>query len=274
MHSRPHKLLTEFTGTFLIVLVSVGAICLEQFLRSGTPAVASGVASGAAAQKQSFAYIALYALIYATVYGVVFGWLAAGVSRLSRPSRAVPAKADSGHYHGHFNPAVTVAFWGSRRLATFDLIVYCAAQLAGASAAAFLLRSIVAERVWRPAALGTPILREGLTRAPAMLMEGVAAFFLVLVLFAIALRPAITRLQAAAVVGLTVAACTIFSAPLTGSAFNPARAFGPALAAHRWINHGVYWIGPLAGAVLAAWIYDAVAFKRALRTAPASPIGQ
>lgn len=39
-------------------------------------------------------------------------------------------------------------------------------------------------------------------------------------------------------------------------ALNPARAFGPALAANYWYNHGVYWIGPLAGGVAAGWLYD------------------
>jgi len=53
----------------------------------------------------------------------------------------------------------------------------------------------------------------------------------------------------------------MFGGPLTGAALNPARAFGPALASHDWLNHGVYWVGPLAGGVLAGWIYD-VAFLR------------
>jgi glycerol uptake facilitator-like aquaporin len=35
---------------------------------------------------------------------------------------------------------------------------------------------------------------------------------------------------------------------------NPARAFGPAMVASHWSNHGVYWIGPLAGGTLAAWL--------------------
>ncbi|PIR15927.1 MAG: hypothetical protein COV48_11695 [Elusimicrobia bacterium CG11_big_fil_rev_8_21_14_0_20_64_6] len=40
--------------------------------------------------------------------------------------------------------------------------------------------------------------------------------------------------------------------PLTGGAMNPARAFGPALAAGYWSMHYVYWVGPIAGAVVAA----------------------
>ena len=40
--------------------------------------------------------------------------------------------------------------------------------------------------------------------------------------------------------------------PLTGAAVNPARALGPALAAGVWADQLVWWIGPAAGAVVAA----------------------
>ena len=36
---------------------------------------------------------------------------------------------------------------------------------------------------------------------------------------------------------------------------NPARSFGPALAAHYWEFHWVYWAGPIVGASAAAWLY-------------------
>jgi glycerol uptake facilitator-like aquaporin len=54
----------------------------------------------------------------------------------------------------------------------------------------------------------------------------------------------------------------LFSLPFTGGSLNPARAFGTALAGRYWTNHGVYWIGPLGGGVLAAWIYDALFLPR------------
>ena len=54
----------------------------------------------------------------------------------------------------------------------------------------------------------------------------------------------------------------LFGGPFTGAALNPARAFGPALAANHWTNHGVYWIGPLAGGVAAGWLYDTLFLSR------------
>jgi len=59
-------------------------------------------------------------------------------------------------------------------------------------------------------------------------------------------------------IGLTITMGALFGGPFTGAALNPARAFGPALAANHWANHGVYWIGPLAGGVAAGWLYDAL----------------
>ena len=56
--------------------------------------------------------------------------------------------------------------------------------------------------------------------------------------------------------GLTIAADVLFLQPFTGASMNPARTFGPALAARHWINHGVYWIGPLFGGIIAAVVYD------------------
>lgn len=42
---------------------------------------------------------------------------------------------------------------------------------------------------------------------------------------------------------------------------NPARSFGPALVENYWADHWVYWTGPIAGAVIAAFIYKTLIFK-------------
>ena len=157
---------------------------------------------------------------------------------------------------GHFNPAITIGFWVTRKISTFNALAYWVAQLAGATAAAYLLRLLPAD-IWAPVQLGTPQLASGITRTNGMLFEGIMTFFLVFVVFATAgdARGAFNKIAGFAV-GLTITMGALFGGPFTGAALNPARAFGPALAANHWTNHGVYWIGPLAGGVAAGWLYN------------------
>lgn len=48
----------------------------------------------------------------------------------------------------------------------------------------------------------------------------------------------------------------------TGCSMNPARSFGPALWNMDWSQHWVYWVGPLAGAFLAALSYRHVFYRK------------
>jgi glycerol uptake facilitator-like aquaporin len=45
------------------------------------------------------------------------------------------------------------------------------------------------------------------------------------------------------------------SGAYTGGSLNPARSLGPAIFAHKWEHHYVYWIGPLVGAIVAGFLY-------------------
>jgi MIP family channel proteins len=165
---------------------------------------------------------------------------------------------------GHFNPAVTIGFWVTRRMSTLNVVLFWVAQLAGAVAAAYLQKAVTPEDAWRAVALGTPDLNRETTRLLGMILEAVMTFFLVLVVFATAVdeKGAFNKIAGFAI-GLTITMDILTGGPLTGAAMNPARAFGPALAASHWANHGVYWVGPLAGGFLAGWLYDALYLKKA-----------
>ena len=63
-------------------------------------------------------------------------------------------------------------------------------------------------------------------------------------------------------IGLTITIGILVAGPFTGAALNPARAFGPALAASHWANWGVYWVGPLAGGFIAGLLYDSLFLKK------------
>ena len=224
MYSKPQKLVAEFVGTFALIFFGAGSICADQFLRTS-----------------SNGQIGLGLLGIALAHGLAIGIMVTSLGHISG---------------GHFNPAITIGFWVTRKLSTFDTVAYWIAQLAGGVAAAYLLRRLPVD-VWGPVQLGTPDLASGISRTNGMIFEAIMTFFLVFVVFATAVdeRGAFNKIAGFAI-GLSITMGALFGGPFTGAALNPARAFGPALAANHWTNHGVYWIGPLAGGIVAGWLYD------------------
>ena len=227
MYTTSQKFIAEFLGTFALVFFGAGAVCADRYLQSsgGTGALGIALASGLA--------------------------MAIMVSALGHISG------------GHFNPAISIGFWVTKRIGTFEVFLYWAAQILGGIAAAFLLKAVIPEETWRAVALGTPELVRDFSRLSAMVLEAVASFFLVLVYFATSVDQRGTfRSIAGFGIGLTLTLGILVIAPFTGAAMNPARAFGPALASNHWTNWGVYWIGPLAGGFLASLLYDALYLKK------------
>jgi MIP family channel proteins len=225
LYNLGQKLFAEFIGTFALVLIAAGSICADQYLR---------------ANGQTSVGLLTISLAYGLAMGAV-------VSALAHISGA------------HLNPAITAGFWVTRRMGTLQTLFYWIAQLLGSLAAAFLLVTIIPESVWRPVSLGTPDLVPiaDVTRMHAMIFEAVLTFILVFVYFAAMVdRQSASGRVAGVALGTAVTAGMLFAYPFTGAAMNPARAFGPALAARHWSNHGVYWVGPLLGGALAAAVYD------------------
>ena len=225
MYSLPKKLVAEFIGTFALIFIGGGSIIADKYLHATSQ---GGVGL----------------LGIAVAHGLAIGIMVTAMGHISG---------------GHFNPAVTIGFWVTKRLGTIQSLFYWASQLLGATAAAYLLVTIIPDSSWRGDALGaiTPDLAADFSRWPGMMLEGVLTFFLVFVVFATAVdaKGAFDKIAGFAI-GLTITMDILFGGPFTGCAVNPARAFGPALATHHWQNHGVYWVGPLFGGVLAGVIYD------------------
>jgi MIP family channel proteins len=222
LYSSLQKAIAEFLGTCALVFFGAGALCADQFLRG------SGQAG-------------LGILGIALVPGLIAAVMFASLGRVSG---------------GHFNPALTMGFWVTRRLTTLDMLFYWAAQLAGAGAAAYALRQIPFD-VWSAVQMGTPALASGISRTNGMVLEGLMTFFLMFVFFAAATdKKSPISASAGFAIGMTMTVGILVGGPFTGAAMNPARAFGPALAANHWTNQGLYWIGPMAGGVLGGWLYD------------------
>jgi glycerol uptake facilitator-like aquaporin len=86
----------------------------------------------------------------------------------------------------------------------------------------------------------------------------VLSAFLMFVIVAVATDTRAVGPAAAIAIGGTVALDALFGGPLTGASMNPARSFGPALAAGEWREFWIYALGPVLGAALGAGAYQIV----------------
>jgi len=172
---------------------------------------------------------------------------------------------------GHFNPAVTLGFLVTRRIAPALALWYWIVQLGGAAIAALLLKWVLPSAAISARHLGVPALGAGVSSGAAVVVEAVITFFLVWVIFATAVDPRGAFKQIAGLaIGFTIAAGVLMAYGLTGGAMNPARAFGPQLAGNHWAHFWVWYIGPFAGAVIAASLYELL-YLRPARPVPVGP---
>lgn len=155
---------------------------------------------------------------------------------------------------GHINPAVTLGMLATRRITPTDAAGYLAAQLGGGVLAVVALKWAMPGAVGGLMLWGTPTLNPGINLVRGIGIEALLTFFLMsAVLGTAALRTA-PKIGGFGI-GLTLFFAIMVAGPLTGAALNPARAFGPALMSGTWTAHAVWWIGPILGAVAAAFVW-------------------
>jgi MIP family channel proteins len=156
---------------------------------------------------------------------------------------------------GHFNPAITLGAAVLRRIDPIDAVVYILAQLSGGVLGALLVKAFLLDEGRAShygAASISPLLSGNLAGAG---IEAIGTFFLVLAVCCVALNPRARREWAPLVIGLTLGLDVMIFGPLTGSAVNPARWFGPALIGNHFSGTWPYLVGPAVGAVAAALLY-------------------
>ena len=172
----------------------------------------------------------------------------------------------TGHISGgHFNPAVTVGMWITKRIDPRTAIAYIIAQLAGALAAAGALtltfRDI--ERNATGVNLGVPFVGAHLSAGNAFVMEIITTFFLIYVIFGTAVDRRSSKSIYGLAIGLIVTADIFAGGGVSGAAMNPSRWFGVAVVQGDYANAWVWIAGPIIGAVAAALLYSYVLLPNA-----------
>jgi MIP family channel proteins len=212
-----HALVAEAVGAFALVFVGCGAIMVN----------ADGGGLGTVGVALAFGLV-IMGMIYAV-----------------------------GHVSGaHLNPAVTLAFALTRHFPARKVPTYWAAQLAGATTAAFLLRASLGD----VASVGATV--PSGSQAQSFLFEAVMTAFLLLVIMAVATDTRAVGEAAAIAIGGTIAFAALVAGPVSGASLNPARSLGPALASGDTTSLWIYLTAPFLGAAAGALVYAYVRGER------------
>jgi len=239
--SMTKKFIAEAAGTFLLVYFGAGAAAITLMISEGeTTTTPFNIGIGA--------------------LGGLGDWLAIGMAFALAISAAIYSL---GRISGaHINPAVTIALWATGKFPTRDVVPYIAAQLVGASLASLLFAASVGMDAVTVGGLGATAPFPGVSFGQAILVEAIGTFLLMLVIMGVAVDERSPPGFAGLIIGLTVGGIITTIGNITGSSLNPARTFGPYLGdtllggANLWQFYPIYVIGPIVGALVAAFLYE------------------
>jgi aquaporin Z len=162
---------------------------------------------------------------------------------------------------GHFNPAVSVGLWTAGRFPARELAPYIIAQLLGAIIGAGVLYLIASGQPGFAAggfaANGYADHSPGLYSLESCLLAEVVLTFIFLIIILGATDRRAPGKFAPIAIGLGLTLIHLVGIPVTNLSVNPARSTGPALFVGGWAlsQLWLFWVAPLAGAVLAGLFY-------------------
>lgn len=216
-------LICEFIGAFALLFAGVGAMAANQ-LGAGTGSLGVALAHG---------------LAIAVMVGAV------------------------GHISGgHFNPAISFGMFVGGQISLLTLLGYWIAQVLGAIAGVWVLTQSMDINALKYVHMGIPALGDTTSQLSAIIIEAVATFFFVMVVYGAAVDKRSAKGSAGLYIGLTLTMGILFAGHATGGALNPARFLGsavffqpPADQPSSMTDLPVYLIGPMLGGLLAGLIY-------------------
>lgn len=223
MNENAKQALAEFIGTFALIFIGCASVVM---------------AGNALGSPRDGGLVAV-----ALAHGVILACMISVTAQISG---------------GHINPAVTAGLWVTGQIKTQKAALYWVAQLLGAAAAALALKLVMPSALTDAVNLGTPGVNKaaGMGVGAAVVLEAIMTFFLVFAVYGTAVDPkgAFNKMAGFAI-GLVVTVDILAGGPMTGAAMNPARWFGPALVSGTWTDGWVYIVGPIAGGIIAGYVF-------------------
>jgi glycerol uptake facilitator protein len=226
------KLIAEFVGTALLVLIGAGSVQAAVKLDGG---------SGA---RFSMADLGMIGFAFAFI-------ITANIFAIGRVSGC------------HINPAITLALAVTKRFPWRSVAPYLMAQYTGAILGGFLIFAVFLPDKSVPATfnLGVTSYASNLP-LQGFLAEALGTFILMLAVMGSAVDRRAPVGWAALTIGAIVAGVVIALGPASGQGINPARYFGSYI--NQWWFGGplhkdqiwVYTTAPVVGSVVAALLYD------------------
>lgn len=167
---------------------------------------------------------------------------------------------------GHFNPAVSFGLFAGGRFSAKELAPYIVSQVLGATAAAFILYSILsgagAFSTEGAGAFATNFYEmpgyggRSYSMYAAFLAEFVLTAFFLLVILGATDKFANGKFAGIAI-GLALTLIHLISIPITNTSVNPARSTSQALfvGGEAIVQLWLFWVAPIAGAIVGGLIY-------------------
>lgn len=189
---------------------------------------------------------------------------------------------------GQMNPAISIALAATKKLSPVQAGVNILAQVAGGIAGAMLVCIVVDKEA--NLMIGTQSINPLYEAPQAFFAEAMATCLVVCAVLETANHPN-AGVIAPLAIGLAVFIGHMMLGPIDGCSLNPARTFGPTLVASvgeryntvtmessdLWEDHWVFWLGPIAGAIVAVAtnmiMTKVLAPKAAAADAPAETAG-
>jgi glycerol uptake facilitator-like aquaporin len=190
------------------------------------------------------------------IVGAAVGILIAGLI-LSPPGRITG---------GHMNPAISLAMWRFGVFPGAGVIPYIVAQLVGS-----VLGVVIARAVWGPVVAEAPVAFAVLQPAPgwsAVTLFVAETLSMAAIVLVVGVCLAVPRLAPFVpwIVGGAIGLAIAVLGTSTGGSVNPARQFGPAALSGQTRFLWVYLLAPMAGALLATWLRQAMQRRRSVLT--------